>query len=258
MTLRHHLDTLGLSHVRLMEKDETVSTSTDCRQEMELRPSAEPLLITAKKQTGGRGRQGKQFSSPEGGLYMSLAVRAETDFFHSVRVTSAAATAVCRAVESVTGLSCEIKWVNDIYKNGRKLCGILTEAINDYTAGITRALIIGVGINLLDHPKDMNATDLLAETGQRTDRDRLCAAVTQELLSVLALIKAGDCSYMEEYRRRSCVIGREIRLIHAEGERCGTASGIDDEGGLLVMFPDGHTETLTSGEITLRFAETNQ
>jgi len=258
VTLRQHLDTLGLFHVRLIEKDETVSTSTDCRQEIELHPSAAPLLINAKFQTGGRGRQGKQFSSPEGGLYMSLAVRAETDFSHSVRITSAAATAVCRAVESVTGLSCEIKWVNDIYKNGKKLCGILTEAINDYTAGITQVLIIGVGINLVDHPQGMNATDLLSETGQRTDRDRLCATVTKELLSVLDSIKGGCTSYMDEYRRRSCVIGREIRLIQGVGECPGTAVGIDDEGGLLVAFPDGHTETLTSGEITLRFAETNQ
>lgn len=255
MTLRQHLDSLGLAHVRLMEKDETVSTSTDCRQVIEREPQASPLLITAVSQTGGRGRQGKEFSSPPGGLYMSLAVTCGTELAQAVRITSAAAVAVRRAIFSQTGLSCAIKWVNDIYRNGKKLCGILTEAVNDYGAGITRFLIIGVGINLLGHPKDLNATDLLTETGAAPDRQKLCAAVAKELLFVLGQIQSGDFTYMEEYRKVSCVIGQEVRLIRPDGEITGTALDIDDEGGLTVRFSDGHTETLTSGEITLRFAE---
>lgn len=255
MSLRQHLDEQGLFCVRLVEKDETVSTNTDCKSAVETEQPDFPLLITAKSQSGGRGRQGKSFSSPEGGLYMSLAVPAETDFADTVRFTSAAAVAVCRAVETVTGLNCEIKWVNDIYKGGKKLCGILAEAVNDYTAGKTRYVIIGVGINLIDHPKDINATDILTETGFHTDRDALCAAVAKELLTVLKEIRQGNSSYMEEYRRRSCVIGREIRLMKAGEALCGTAVGIDDNGGLLVRYPDGKTETLTSGEITLRFRD---
>ena len=186
---------------------------------------------------------------------MTLTLRSETAFSHSVRMTAAASVAVCRALRQVCGLSCGIKWVNDIYVNNRKLCGILTEAVNDYTAGTTRQLIIGIGINLIEYPEGINATSVLRETGRYTDRDELCAAITRELFDLFGQIKGGDFSYMEEYRRCSCVIGREVRLIRQTGDSFGKAVGIDDDGGLLVTFPDGRTETLTGGEITLRFAE---
>jgi BirA family biotin operon repressor/biotin-[acetyl-CoA-carboxylase] ligase len=189
---------------------------------------------------------------------MSLALRTETEITQTVRITSAAAVAGCRAIRTVCGLHCEIKWVNDIYKNGNKLCGILTEAINDYTRGITEYLILGIGVNLTEHPTEINATDLLAETGQAVDRHRLCAEITKELLAILDQIIGGDSAsgasaYMDEYRRLSCVIGRKIKLIQQDTETIGSAVGIDDEGGLIVTFPDGRTETLTSGEISLRF-----
>ena len=203
MPLRQSFDESGLSHVQLIEKEETVSTSTDCKDMIRAHSPTHPVLILAHTQTGGRGRQGKSFSSPRGGLYMSLALRTETELTQTVRVTSAAAVAVCRAIRTVCGLACEIKWVNDIYKNGNKLCGILTEAINDYTRGTTKYLIIGVGVNLTEHPTEINATDLFAETGQAVDRDRLCAEITKELLAILDQIKGGDFAYMEEYRRRS-------------------------------------------------------
>lgn len=252
MALKQRLAESGLTEITLIQKSETLSTSTDCRELIDRDSPDTPVLIIADTQTGGRGRQGKTFSSPKGGLYMSLALRWNMDFSHTLRITSAAAVAVCRAILRVCGVGCGIKWVNDIYRNGRKLCGILTEAVNDYGSGTTRYLIIGIGINLTDHPHGINATDLFAETGRQTDRDLLCAAVTKELFTVLGQIKEGDFSYMEEYRRLSCVIGREISLSRNGCESHGTAIGIDDDGGLTVQYPDGVTETLSSGEITLR------
>ena len=186
---------------------------------------------------------------------MTLTLRPETEILHTVRMTAAASVAVCRALEEVCGISCSVKWVNDVYLNNKKLCGILTEAVNDYAAGITQHLIIGIGINLLDYPQGINATSVFHETGRQTDRNELCAAVVREIFSLFGQIKRGDYSYMEEYRAHSCVIGREVLLIRANGESFGKATAIDDDGGLMVTFSDGHTETLTSGEITLRVQE---
>ena len=252
MDIKTHLDRLNVPDITVIEKNETVSTSTDCRQYIADHTPDQSVLITAKIQTGGRGRQGKSFSSPEGGLYMSLLTRPETALSDTVRVSSAASAAVCRAIEAVCGLRCSVKWVNDIYADGKKLCGILTEAVNDYAKNITHYLIIGVGVNLADYPEGINATSIRRETGQSPDKEELCAHITAELLHVLGQIKAGDYSYMEEYRARSCVIGKNVRCIRNNEEFHARADGIDNNGGLILTFPDGHTETLTSGEITLR------
>lgn len=252
MNIETWLKSLGIPDITVIEKEESVSTSTDCRQYITAHTPDQSVLITAKTQTGGRGRQGKHFSSPEGGLYMSLLTKPETALSDTVRVTAAASVAVCRAIDAVCGLSCSVKWVNDIYADGKKLCGILTEAVNDYEKSVTNYLIIGVGVNLLDYPEGINATSVRRETGHTPDKTKLCAHITAELFRVLGQIKVGDYSYMEEYRARSCVIGKNVCCIRNNEEFHGRADRIDDNGGLLLTFPDGHTETLTSGEITLR------
>ncbi len=254
MSLDDRLRERGLTDITLIKQTLTSSTNTDCRQHL-TRHAPTPVLITADRQTGGRGRQGKSFESPAGGLYMSLGVRSDLPIAQTVRITTAASVAVCRAIQSVCGLSCGVKWVNDVYCNGKKLCGILTEGVNNYGTGITDDLILGVGINLISFPEGMNATSVLAETGREVDRDALCAAVCAELLSVLDCVRRGDYGYMEEYRRRSVVIGREVLCIRGGNTTPAHAVDIDDEGGLCVRYPDGSEETLRSGEITLRFAD---
>lgn len=252
MTIKNRLNRLGVRDIDVIEKDESVSTNTDCKQYITGYAPHKSVLITAKTQSGGRGRQGKHFSSPEGGLYMSLLTRPGTALSNTVRITAAASVAVCRAIRETCGLRCSVKWVNDIYADGKKLCGILTEAVNDYTKNITDYLIIGVGVNLTVYPEGLNATSLLREMGNPPDKAELCARITAELLHVLEQIKAGDYSYMEEYRASSCVIGKNVRCIRDNVPFRAKAVEIDDNGGLVLLFPDGHTETLTSGEITLR------
>ncbi|MBE6597949.1 MAG: biotin--[acetyl-CoA-carboxylase] ligase [Ruminococcaceae bacterium] len=255
MTTEQHLAERGIHHIILIEKENTGSTNTDAKQYIEAASPENPVLITAETQTGGRGRQGKQFSSPKGGLYMTLAVKHDSAFADAVRITAAAAVAVSRAIRSVCDLSCEIKWVNDIYAGGKKLCGILTEAVNDYEKGITEYLIIGVGVNISEFPEGINATSLFAELGKIIDKNTLCAEITAELLTLLCAIKKGDFSYMDDYRRLSCVIGKDIVCFQNGEAFTARATGIDDDGGLLVTYSDGRCGTLSSGEITLRFAD---
>ncbi len=214
-----------------------------------------PGVFLAEHQTAGRGRLGRSFESPAGtGIYVSFAVRPEKKIREITFVTMAAGNAVCRAIESVTGLSPGIKWVNDLFLNGKKVCGILTEAAE--TPGIpgSRRLVTGIGINCFpgSFPPGLAGTaGPLAEKEDAFDRSELAAAVINEVLAVLA--DPADRSFLQEYRRRSVVTGRDIivRSLSGGSERPARAVAITDDGGLLVRYPDGTGEVLHTGEISI-------
>jgi len=208
------------------------------------------LLLAAEHQTAGRGRQGKSFYSPNGtGIYMTLTVHPHAPLTDAVSVTTRASVAVCRAIRQETGLQPEIKWVNDLYLYGKKICGILVEAESDFAAGITKSLVIGVGVNVTtaDFPEELTEAASLAV---EADRDRLIAAIARELLREMADLR--DVSYLGDYRRWSMVLGREIVWMQNGISRTGRALSIEDDGGLTVEADDGTCHTLQSGEISLR------
>lgn len=231
---------------------ETVSTNADAR-EIAKAGLARPLLVLAEAQSGGRGRQGKVFHSPRGGLYMTLALPCGLPLTDTVGVTSCAAVAVARAVEKTSGAPCGIKWVNDIYLCGGKLCGILVESVNDYAKMTSEILLIGVGVNLTAAPavtdSDVKAVSL-AECGYPCDRDELCAAITSELLEVRE--RAFDfAQYSHEYREKSIALGHEVTFMQNGVTFSGQAVGITDSGALTVNC-GSRIMTLDSGEIHLR------
>ncbi len=136
---------------------------------------------------------------------------------------------------------------------GKKLCGILTEAVNDYSRGISEYLVIGIGINVMTTPvvpsSSVECTSL-SELGSAASREELCAGIARELISMRD--KSFDFSlYSEEYAARSVVIGREITFTRNGETRHGTALGIDKHGGLIVCS-DNETLLLDSGEISVR------
>jgi len=225
--------------------------STNSEAKRRLRAGLEtPLLLAAEHQTAGRGRQGKQFYSPEGtGIYMTLTVHPDAPLTDAVSVTTRASVAVCRAIRYVTGLQPEIKWVNDLYLGGKKICGILVEADSDFAAGITKHLVIGVGVNVTTaaFPEDLPEA---ASLSVNADRDQLIAAIARELLKETADLR--DHSYLEDYRRWSMVLGKPIVWTLNGEQREATAVSIDEAGGLVIEDADGMRRTLQSGEISLR------
>ncbi len=228
--------------------EETDSTNNQAKRLINEGVS-ENLLVCAAKQTAGRGRQGKSFYSPDGtGIYMSLVIHPDSSLQNAVTATTAAAVAVCRAIEALTDITPEIKWVNDVYVNGRKICGILTEAVTDFEAGTVSSVIIGIGVNITtaDFPKDVeNAGALNADVS----RSELIAKITDELLK----ITLGDySSFINYYRTHSMIIGREITFYENGTASSATALEIDETGGLVIRTPNGETRTLRSGEITVR------
>lgn len=209
-------------------------------------------LIVADAQSAGRGRQGKTFFSPTGaGIYMTVAFPSRLPLAAAVSVTTAAAVAVFRAIRDETGIETDIKWVNDLYLGGKKVAGILTEAISDFEAGEVRHLIVGVGINI--HPADYPAeiADIAAPLGAgRIDRNRLVARIVDRLFECLSGLGSG--AHLDTYRHHSMVIGREITYYRGGVATPARALDIDEDGWLVIEHEDGSRDLLNSGEITVR------
>ncbi|MDE7303165.1 MAG: biotin--[acetyl-CoA-carboxylase] ligase [Oscillospiraceae bacterium] len=210
--------------------------------------------VVSEVQTQGKGRMGRDFYSPMGmGVYMSVILRPKLSVEHSLLITSCAAVAVAEAVERVADVDCKIKWVNDIYASGKKLCGILTEASVDVEQGGLEYAIVGMGINVqnVTFPKNLAdiATSVRMETDKPVSRSVLAAEILNCLEERLETIK--DKSFLDEYRRRSNVIGNRIEVTHNDISEEMDCIGIDEIGRLLVRLDSGEEKALTSGTIRI-------
>jgi BirA family biotin operon repressor/biotin-[acetyl-CoA-carboxylase] ligase len=227
---------------------ETDSTNTRARL-YAVEGGQTPALFIADSQTAGRGRTGKSFYSPKDtGLYASLLLAAEPS--SAVYMTTAAAVAVRRAIERVTGISTDIKWVNDLYLNGKKVAGILCESL---FVGDVGYVIIGFGVNISTStfPQDISCTAAsLGLVGNTKIKDDLAVACTEELLGVW---KSGlTPEILGEYKYHSAVLGRAVRYCENGVWHKGVTIDIDSEGRLTVRLDDGSVTTLSSGEISVR------
>lgn len=201
-------------------------------------------VLIAHRQTCGRGRLGRQFHSPEGGLYLSVLVPpADT-------VTCRAAVAAARAIERLCDAKIDVKWVNDLFLNGRKVAGILAEGVLAPDGTLT-AVVLGIGVNVGEttFPDELKpiATSLGNE-GYALTREDLAAAFLTGLTQTLC----ADVSVMDEYRRRNLALGRQITVLRGSETYPATAEGITDDGHLVVRTADGETHLLSSGEISVR------
>ena len=216
-------------------------------------------VVLAKQQTSGRGRLGRSFFSPREGIYLSIVIKPDFDVSKSVLVTSAAAVAVANAIEKVCGLESKIKWVNDVYIDGKKVCGILTEGISDFETGQIEHLILGIGINTT--VKDFPA-ELLATAGAAEGTYSKSALAAETITQALGYIEDLDsASFLPAYKEKSLVIGKTVTVyqgrykVNPEDEITGVPArvlDIADDGGLIVLYADGHQEKLVSGEISIR------
>lgn len=215
------------------------------------------FVLAAAQQTSGRGRLGRSFTSPEGGLYMSMLVYLGQDIAHAATLTPCAAVAVCRAVARVCGISPDIKWPNDLQLGGRKLCGILTES------GSIRGryyAVIGLGINANTDcaalPPDVRDTaiSLAQYCGAPVDISALLAALVEQLDSMIAAWRVDARCCLPDYRRWCISTGRPVTLILGNERRNAQSLGIDEDYALVVDV-NGVEEHITMGEVSLRNAD---
>ena len=176
-------------------------------------------MVLTSQQTAGRGRLGRRFESPAGkGIYLSLVLRPGLPMTEAQAVTVSAAVAVCRAVKRLCGLDLGIKWVNDLYYNGKKVCGILTEAGADIESGQLEWLVVGIGLNLTSRPEDWPeelrpiAGSLYPGGPAPVSRAALAGAIARELADLVVL--TSDNPRTEEPE----AIIRDIQAGMAEGE----------------------------------------
>lgn len=243
---------VGNDKLRVVVFENIDSTNTESRRQAESGLST-PALILADAQSAGRGRMGRSFfSPPTTGLYMSFLAEAKAELADTVRMTTATAVAVASAIEELCGVEVGIKWVNDIYFDERKICGILCES---FVCGDgKRYAVIGIGINLYteDFPDEIKdrAASLFPRGGIR---NALAAEITKKLCEFW---KAPENEkIIEYYRAHSIVLDKRVIFIENGVEREGVALSVDSFGALRVRLDNGEERILTGGEISLRAME---
>ena len=221
--------------------------------------AADGTVVIASRQSGGRGRTGNSFSSEEGGLYLSMLMRTEHLALADVTgITSKTAVETVRALFGAYGICAEVKWVNDIILNQKKLGGILVEAGRLSAGGQIPWVIVGVGINVnqRDFPEEIRnkASSLLMETGFPWETDALMIALIDRLNFLRENLASPEeaAAYLEEYRGICATIGRELTFVRDGALKSCRALGVDDSYGLIVQYPDSAVEVLRSGEISVR------
>ena len=245
--------------------EETESTNTLAKTESEVNT---PSLYVSRTQTGGRGRLGRSFHSPANtGLYMTVAYTTRRPLTEAVRVTAAAAVAACSAIEALTGITPSVKWVNDLYLDGCKVGGILTEAVT--RADGAHRMVVGLGINLTttEFPDGLRAPASCLFPPDKAKAvtpaliGALAGAITRRLLDLTDPTAESDFhsgmwgrECLDYYRARLLYVG--TRVVCTRGEDCfeGIVKGVDRDYALLVES-EGGLLTLSSGEISLRPAD---
>ena len=220
----------------------------------------EGCIIIACEQTDGRGRYGRQFFSPvDSGVYLSLLLRPTAcSPQQATCLTAAAAAAMCQAIEAVTGQQPGIKWVNDIFLHGKKVCGILTEAAVGLETGTLNYMVLGAGVNLYP-PAEGFPEEIQSIAGSVLERscpeakNRLVGEFLNRFWDFYAHPERKE--YLEDYRARSLAIGRNVTVLSAGKAVSAYAYGIDDDFRLLVRYENGDTEALSYGEIRIQLAE---
>ncbi len=209
--------------------------------------------VIAESQTAGKGRMGRTFSSPAGtGLYMSIILRMPLKAETAQLITSCAAVSVAQATDALCPAEPKIKWVNDIFINDRKICGILTEASISFETGMLDFAVVGMGINVysvkdsFDDELLKTASSIEDECGVVIDRSKLCAEILSCFEKNLGLLE--NHQFIDEYRKRSCTVGNYVMVTKGNSQRHAYAFDIDDSACLMVRYDDGSEEALNSGE----------
>lgn len=232
----------------------TTSTNDDVRELAE-RGASEWTVVVAEEQTAGRGRYHRAFDSPaDVGLYMSILLRPRFPAEETLFITACTAVAVCEAVEAVAQKYAEIKWVNDVFLNGKKICGILTEASYSVESGGLAYAVVGIGVNVKQRqfPQELaKVAGCVFEEGEYPSegRAKLVGEILNRLRRYYEQIRVR--TFYAEYKRRSFVLGKKVRVISGVFDDVADALDLDENCFLIVRFSDGSVRKLSAGEVRI-------
>lgn len=241
------------------------STNTEAKRRLTSSSRAESLhgtVLFAEHQSAGRGRFSRSFYSPKGaGLYFSLIfcpsipAMTEREVPSSALYTAISSTVICRCLKAL-GFAPQIKWVNDIYLNGKKICGILSEGIIDMETSSVQAVIIGIGLNVKESnfpPELKNKAGALFSEAEDLplNRNVLASSIISSLIEALYGLHSQN-TLMEEYKSLSLLMGKKVRVLPFAGTPYqALVLGISDLGHLIIETDDGKKDELISGEVSL-------
>ncbi len=240
--------------LHLIIKDEVGSTNTEL-QLLAKKGAAEFTVMLTESQTGGKGRMGRTFHSPKGsGIYMSILLKPGFAPRECNLLTPMTAVAAAEAIEKVTGVKTDIKWPNDIYKNGKKVGGILTKAAFS-SPGKTDYVIVGIGINLTEpeggfHKEIEDVAGALKSEASLFERDRLTGVFLSFFVSYYKALP--QVIFKDEYEKRLLYVGEKIRVIEKGNFYFAEAVGVDKSFCLEVITEKGEKKTLYTEEVSIR------
>lgn len=236
---------------------DTIDSTNNFLKRQALLGAPHGSVAVADCQTGGKGRLGRSFQSPGGvGIYLSVLLRPDCPQGELMHLTCAVGTAMCDALERSAGIRPGIKWTNDLVCGKRKISGILVELLTDGAGKL--CVVIGIGVNccqqLTDFPEELRdrAGSLAMVTGHAIDRPKVAAAMMEALARMDRNLLTGKAAMLAQYRRDCITLGQRISVVRGDEVRHGTALDIGDDGDLIVRFDDGHTEAVSSGEVSIR------
>lgn len=234
---------------------EQVTSTNSVLKELAIEGAAEGSVLIALRQTGGRGRMGRSFVSPPGGLYLSMLLSPRCSPEASLSLTPCAAVAVQRAIARLSYVQADIKWPNDLLIEGKKVCGILCESF--FYQG-QQKLIVGVGLNVNTPPEAFTgelsaiAGSLFSVAGKKLSIQRVAEALIEGLDRMYADWQSDHRCCLEEYKRSCINLKRQVLLIRGEEKIKAYAEDIDENYALMVRHENGQMETIKTGEVSLR------
>lgn len=234
-----------------------VTSTNDIIMEYGKQGIEEFTTVVADSQSSGRGRKGRIFYSPDNaGTYFSILLRPNINFSESLYITTAAAAAVTEAMKQLYNMDTEIKWVNDVYYNGRKICGILTEAHIDMESGTVDYAALGIGINVFE-PENSYHKDIKNIAGAAFCRsmfnNKIRCEITAKVIDIFYEYykNLSDITFLNTYKSRSFLTGKNVTIEKNGIVQKAFVKGIDDKCRLSVMLENGIEENLNSGEVNL-------
>lgn len=236
---------------------DTIDSTNTYAKKLASDGAAHGTVILANQQTVGRGRMGRSFCSAGGaGIYLSVILRPNCHATELMHLTCAAAVAACDAIEKVCDFRPGIKWINDLIAQGKKLGGILTELSLDPVTGLVNYAVVGIGINCRNQefPEDIRHIAISAEAVAKkpVDRSELSAALISALHKMESTLLTQKEEIMARYKENCITLGQDIFLLRGSKKIPCRALDLDIDGALQVIYADGTTEFVNSGEVSVR------
>lgn len=234
-----------------------VTSTNDIAKELAAKGVEEGVLVISETQTLGRGRLGREWASPEGGVWFSIILRPKVDPRDSSKLTFVAAVAVAKAIREMFDLEAEIKWPNDILIGGKKVCGILTET--RIKGEMVDFVVVGVGINanvsLDSFPESLRntLTSLKEEMKEEIEREKFLCALLEELEQYYLMFLQREFDLiLEEWRSLAGFLGQYVEVVSFDERINGLAVDVDRDGALMIKLRNGTVKKVMEGDVSIR------